>query len=881
MSKWDLQWSVSDPDVFVAFSSDKLEINLHRLVGSDEVFTGASNWQQKQATKAELYLRSKADLQSVKCFAICPNPNSDNILALGLSTGKVVLTAFNPDPSLDKTELVGCEINPKHPRQCTGLTWNQTEHKLIAVSYDRHRPDQSLAVYDVYSSGSHRIGKGQPDRIRPVAEFGTQADVVNSVAWLPHNPTCLVAGFAGKTLKKFDLRDPSTSKSVITTKGVHGLVADPLFEHQLASFVEEQIYIWDLRNFDKPVLSIKEVRTVGKLEWNPNRKGVLMSLPKDSSAIKLYQLEHVANEMEYTERLIQPLSNQAVCNFAMHPTKENNMVVVSPAGHLKDFTVQDIISVSLSPHSACSLASSRNLLHCSSLEEHTPELEDDISIVMKKRAIAGYGIQKPLSANLVFVRGQDVKLRKLWSWMNYMRMMKQEERIPLAKRGFEFYGIKAVIKGEIKIPDDGRDFNQVETVSWDCVEDMESKVYRSKERSLALKICGWPVDSEQMAIKEFIDRVCSIDQEGTFERAACIAVFHLKIRLAIEILNKGAKSKAKAGHNSAHLNAVAMALAGLNKSRTSLWCEMVSALSRQLDDPYLRAMFSFMTSPTDTATYDGVLHERDLQVEDRLGFACLYLNDHHLNDYLDQLSASIIRSGNLAGVLVTGLSKGSGLDLLQSYVDQTGDVQSVSCVMLQASDLIRDKKVEEWMEAYRTLLDTWRLWHQRAKFDMCLHATDSRKKVPEQTYVNCHYCSNPITPSVLSSKSTQGGLQLRLGGRGQSTLKPKACYVCRKPLPRCSLCQMNMGTSSGTSKLLPQRNRSNKIPQSNAGGGDNAVKSDFDIWFTWCQSCRHGGHGCHLLDWFSAHSECPVTGCACKCMQLDTVGAFPAMDTSK
>lgn len=47
--------------------------------------------------------------------------------------------------------------------------------------------------------------------------------------------------------------DPSTSKSVITTKGVHGLVADPLFEHQLASFVEEQIYIWDLRNFDKPV----------------------------------------------------------------------------------------------------------------------------------------------------------------------------------------------------------------------------------------------------------------------------------------------------------------------------------------------------------------------------------------------------------------------------------------------------------------------------------------------------------------------------------------------------------------------------------------------------------------------------------------------------
>lgn len=875
MSKWDLQWSVSDPDTFVTFSSDKLEINLHRLTGKTDSSSKNDGWQYKQASKAELYLRSRADLQGVKCFAVCPNPNSENALALGLTTGKVVLTAFNSDPTLDKTGLVGCEISPKHPRVCTALTWNPTEHRLIAVSYERHRPDQCLAVYDVQNSVSHKVNRAPMtsvvDRPRPlIAEFGTQADVVNSVTWLLQSPTCLVAGFAGKSLKKFDIRDALSPKSVTSTKGVYGLVPDPLFEHHLASYFEDQIYIWDLRNFDKPVLSLKEVRPVSKLEWNPNRKGILMSLPKESSAVKMYKLEHVLNEVEYTERLIHPLLSQTVSNFAMHPNKENKMVVVSPTGVLRDFTIHDIISVSLSPHSACSLASSRNLMHCEFLEESTPEIEEDISLIMKKRALKGYGIQNRLSANISFLDKKDVMLRKLWEWMDYMRTLKKEKKIPFGKRGFEFYGIKAVLKGEIQIPDDDRvPSNLVQTVKWDGV-DIESKVYRSKERSLALIICGWTVDMEDGSLKEFLKK---IESTGDYERAACIAVFCLQIRLAIDILKRGA---AVQGGRSASLTAVAMALAGLTQNKHSLWCEMCSSLSRQLDSPYMRAMFSFLTT-TDSTKFESVLKEGDLQIEDRLGFACLYLNDQHLHEYVEQVSSSIIRSGQLEGVLVTGLSRPSGLELLQCYVDQTCDVQSVSCVMLHAPDLTRDKGSRQWMESYKRLLDTWRLWHQRAKFDMFLQASDSRNKVPDQTFVNCHFCASPISPHVLSSRST-GRTQMRVGGSGHSIFKPQACYVCRKALPRCSLCQMNMGSLSGTSMLLPQ-GRGRRQENTTGGGDNNEVNTKFDLWFTWCQSCRHGGHGCHLMEWFSNHSECPVTGCTCKCMQLDTVGAVPAMDS--
>ena len=45
--------------------------------------------------------------------------------------------------------------------------------------------------------------------------------------------------------------------------------------------------------------------------------------------------------------------------------------------------------------------------------------------------------------------------------------------------------------------------------------------------------------------------------------------------------------------------------------------------------------------------------------------------------------------------------------------------------------------------------------------------------------------------------------------------------------------------------------------------------SVFSDWFTWCQTCRHGGHAGHVIDWFLEHVECPVTGCTCKCAQLD------------
>lgn len=75
--------------------------------------------------------------------------------------------------------------------------------------------------------------------------------------------------------------------------------------------------------------------------------------------------------------------------------------------------------------------------------------------------------------------------------------------------------------------------------------------------------------------------------------------------------------------------------------------------------------------------------------------------------------------GELDGLQLTGMTD-QGLELLQHFVERTNDVQTVAAVILHAlpSDLHEDARARAWVAAYKSLLDRWRLWHQRAFFDM-------------------------------------------------------------------------------------------------------------------------------------------------------------------
>lgn len=91
----------------------------------------------------------------------------------------------------------------------------------------------------------------------------------------------------------------------------------------------------------------------------------------------------------------------------------------------------------------------------------------------------------------------------------------------------------------------------------------------------------------------------------------------------------------------------------------------------------------------------------------------------------------------------------------------------------------------------------------------------------------------------------------------------------KKPMPSHS-CQVSSATTSTLAGCT-----------SASGGGNGSAIScaetsnktqPFASWFLWCQTCRHGGHSSHLLHWFDEHPECPVTGCTCRCLNLDSIG---------
>ncbi|KAG8714755.1 hypothetical protein FRC08_011476, partial [Ceratobasidium sp. 394] len=113
-----------------------------------------------------------------------------------------------------------------------------------------------------------------------------------------------------------------------------------------------------------------------------------------------------------------------------------------------------------------------------------------------------------------------------------------------------------------------------------------------------------------------------------------------------------------------------------------------------------------------------VVEEAALRLRDRLNIALRFLDDSQLSQFFQSLKKELERSGDLDAILFTGLTT-SGIRLLQRYVDTTGDVQTASVLAsLVCPGMLQDERPEKWVTAYQDLLDGWRMFHQRCQFDI-------------------------------------------------------------------------------------------------------------------------------------------------------------------
>ncbi|MPC34163.1 WD repeat-containing protein mio-A [Portunus trituberculatus] len=359
---------------------------------------------------------------------------------------------------------------------------------------------------------------------------------------------------------------------------------------------------------------------------------------------------------------------------------------------------------------------------------------------------------------------------------------------------------------------------------------MNNKQIRSEERSRALELCSWGFENESL-LGSFL---AQLEAAGSHTRAAAAAVFNQRIKEAVQILQRG-----------------------YTEERKALWRETCISLRSQLTDPYLRAMFAFLTDDADS--FDPVLGEAEMAIQDRVAFACTYLSDVRLMDFLEKLNTRLTEEGNLDGILLTGLCS-EGIDLLQRYVDLTGDVQTVALVTIHTLQhaIAKDSRLAHWVQ--RNLLDSLCLWNERAQLDVIMNENKHAERPPQHIYITCNFCKKGITPYIQAAGRPRNPYaRFGTGSSNKSKIhdailyhtQMQACPNCRKPLPRCSLCLVHMGTPSGWDSSTQKTSVQEDTGEGPASASTSRRKlSHFSSWFTWCQTCRHGGHAHHLMEWF-------------------------------
>ncbi|KAJ7929151.1 hypothetical protein B0H13DRAFT_2311009 [Mycena leptocephala] len=496
-------------------------------------------------------------------------------------------------------------------------------------------------------------------------------------------------------------------------------------------------------------------------------------------------------------------------------------------------------------------------------------VEDDISMVMRRRCLRGYSIGNPYH-NTAVTRDDDgpvpQMLSDLWFWINNAQDFLCVPTPRLHGHDFSHQGIMGIWEGfpplAVVVRGNTNPFSLAakpftrgrparkfpcgidgvalrsgdKTSAWKFPAVSSSKML---QRQVALQLCGWSLKEEDLwsSVKRW-------EKDGNHSRAACWLVFTQQYTKAIEVLMR---SNDEAHHMMSGTLAALIPGPG-SSSRSPEFREHCERLIIRLQDPYFRAMLTHLT----LGDWSEVLDEETLPFGERLAIAFQFLDDKMLSSYLHRSVDNSCHRGDIDGLLVTGLTK-RGMDILQGYVDRSGDVQTAAILSSYACPFkFVDPRAERWVEAYRDLLDGFKFHHHRVSFDIergnlfqdAVQYGDRAPLdwAPRQILIRCNYCNKPVTTTSPGPASKH---------------RPTTCANCSRALPRCSVCLMTLS-------IVPDAARDVELAYS-------PVKDTIDDAIVICQTCRHGGHASHILDWFfgdgglRSHGMCAVANCDCRC----------------
>ncbi|GEQ67049.1 hypothetical protein JCM33374_g712 [Metschnikowia sp. JCM 33374] len=499
-------------------------------------------------------------------------------------------------------------------------------------------------------------------------------------------------------------------------------------------------------------------------------------------------------------------------------------------------------------------------------------MKNDVCCAIRQRVECGYAVDSERNFYVLEQTegsGASLSLRNTWKWISLAQ--KSLSKGTMVKEGVDlgYVGVLAMWRGVDELRGQNR-AKQNKPVSEELFANAVRAIVASKgekssgisvfnssespmQRKLSLIVSGW-----YLATHEFDAKINDLVRNGQVEKAAGWAVFHGDVSRAIDILSSSKKERLQLMST-----AVAGYMAYKDSNINSPWNDQCRKLSSELDNPYLRAIFAFIA---DNDWWD-VLDEHSLPLRERLGIAIRFLSDKDLNVYLNRVADAVVAKGELEGLILTGLTP-RGIDLLQSYVDRTSDVQTAALIaQFAVPRYFKDQRVDHWIDCYRELLNSWGFFKHRAKFDVA-RTKSSRssndvvtiRPAPRQVYLQCKVCKKNMSSG--SSKNVKGSTNTsilmkqfnqRLNLKGSDSYF-NSCPHCGSQLPRCAICLLTLG--GPISQVA-----GSKSTDTNTG----SFHEEFDNKFSFCLSCSHGYHAHHAEEWFSKHYVCPVPDCNCRC----------------
>lgn len=378
---------------------------------------------------------------------------------------------------------------------------------------------------------------------------------------------------------------------------------------------------------------------------------------------------------------------------------------------------------------------------------------------------------------------------------------------------------------------------------YDATESVETK--RPHHRLMCLAICGWGKSDDELEAD-----LQKLEARGLHSKAAAWALFERKGARAVKALQRGGSK----------LLFMGLALGLTLKTKQALtkddWDYSTSDLSDIKDDPYLRAIYTVIS----TGDMKSICNETSLPLRDRVGVALHNLNDTELPNWLNRQTTEAISSGDIEGVVLTGISA-PFVELLTRYIERFGDYQTATLLIHFAAPLyITDYRIDQWRAEYQDLHNRNRLFVQRCHYDVgSTKLSRNREGIsvikpkPRQVTLRCTHCDTAFANDLDNTSMRPATRSNSLNPERSALHSSKAhsgicCPKCGKHLPRCGICLLILGMPRSVKDIVP-------------GDGLSRLKN----FMSFCMKCDHAFHADHARGWFKVHNECPVPECHCAC----------------